>query len=80
MGRLPENGVLVGLTIYEYVNPRWRAVRCGSENPGRAFKRLMKIWTLQIQRGGILDSDSKMLYKIMIPTLSVYENWQVLLS
>ena len=30
---------------------------------------LTKIWTLQIQRGGILSSDSKILYKIMIPTL-----------
>ena len=29
----------------------------------------MNIWTLQIQRCGILDSDSKMLYKIMIPTV-----------
>ena len=61
MGRFPEKGVLVGLAVYEYINPRQGAVRCGSENPSRNFKSSTKIWTLQIQsqRGGILDSDSK---------------------
>ena len=33
MGRLPEKGVLVGLAVYEYINPRQRVVRCGNENP-----------------------------------------------
>ena len=37
VGRLPENGVLVGLPIYEYIDPRQGAVRCGDENPIRAF-------------------------------------------
>ena len=33
MGRLPEKGVLVGLAVYEYINPRQGVVRCGNENP-----------------------------------------------
>ena len=33
MGRLPEKGVLVGLAVYEYINPRKGAVRCGNGNP-----------------------------------------------
>ena len=37
-GRLPEKGVLVGLAVYEYINPRQGAVRRGNENPGRSFK------------------------------------------
>ena len=42
--RLPEKDVLVGLAIYEYIglDLRQGAVRCGSENPGRASKNLMK--------------------------------------
>ena len=43
MGRLPEKGVLVGLAVYEYINPREGAVRCGNENPSRAFNSLTKI-------------------------------------
>ena len=41
--RLPENGVLVGLAIYEYIDPRQGAVRCGNENPIRVFKNSRKI-------------------------------------
>ena len=43
MGRLPEKGVLVGLAVYECINPRQEAVRRGNENPSRAFKSLTKI-------------------------------------
>ena len=32
IGRLPGKGVLVGLAVYEHINPRQRVVRCGSEN------------------------------------------------
>ena len=60
--------MLVGLAIYEYIDPRQGAVRCGNENPIRAFKNSRKIETLQIQRVAILDSDDKMLLKIMILT------------
>ena len=42
-GRLPEKAVLVGLAVYEYINPRQGAVRCGNGNPSRAFKTLAKI-------------------------------------
>ena len=60
--RSPEKGVVVGLAIYELIDLRHGAVRCGNENPGRVFKNLMESGTLQIQRGGIPDSDDKMLY------------------
>ena len=40
--RLPEKCVLVGLAIYEYIDLRQGAVRCDNENPGKAFKNLMK--------------------------------------
>ena len=43
VGRLPEKGVLVGLAVYEYINPGQKAVRCGNENLSRAFKSLTKI-------------------------------------
>ena len=33
IGRLPAKGVLVGSAVYEYINPRQGAVRCGNENP-----------------------------------------------
>ena len=38
--RLPKKGVLVGLAIYEHIDLWQGAVRCGNENPGRAFKNL----------------------------------------
>ena len=66
--RLLEKGVLVGLAVYEYIKPLAGSCQIWQWNS----QSLTKIWTLQIQRGGILDSDSKMLYKIMIPTL-----WQL---
>ena len=31
------------LAVYEYINPRQGAVRCGNGNPSRAFKSLTKI-------------------------------------
>ena len=43
MDRLPEKGVPVGLAIYEYIDPRQGAVRCGNKRPSRAFKNLTKI-------------------------------------
>ena len=52
MGRLSEKGVLVGLAVYEYINPRQRVVRCGNENPRaqRKFElcksREVEFWTL----------------------------------
>ena len=66
MDSLPEKGVLVGLAIYEYIDPRQGAVKRGNKKPSRAFKNLTKILTLQIQSRRILDSDDEVLHKIMI--------------